>query len=149
MYGSSVNGVSLYAHVSVWGWVLGGLSAIVVGMIWYSPFLFGKEWTKAMGVNEKEMAKGRAKVMPILVIVSLLTAYVLSLFTVYLHSYVGNSWMMAAFDASVLAWVGFAGTAVVAHGVWDPRPKSALYINLGNRLATLVVMGLIIGAFLK
>ncbi len=149
MYGNSVNGVSLYAHVSVWGWVLGGLSAIVVGMIWYSPFLFGKEWGKALGVSEKEMGENRAKVMPILLIVSFLTAYVLSLFTVYIHSYLGNSWMMAALDAAVLAWVGFAGTALVAHDVFDPRPKSKLYINLGNRLVTLVVMGLIIGAFLK
>jgi hypothetical protein len=56
---------------------------------------------------------------------------------------------MSGFDTAVLVWLGFAGTALVAHDVFDPRPKSKLYINLGNRLVTLVVMGLIIGAFLK
>lgn len=139
----------MFAHVSLWGWVLGGLSAIVVGMIWYSPFLFGKQWGKALGVSEKEMAKGRAKVMPILLLVSLLTAYVLSLFTVYFQHYTNDSWMMSGFDTAILAWLGLAGTALVAHDVFDPRPKSKLYINLGNRLVTLVVMGLIIGAFMK
>jgi len=139
----------IFPHVSVWAWVLGGLSAILVGIIWYSPFLFGPAWGKALGVSEKEMAKGRAKVMPILLLVSLLTAYILSIFTVYFMRYTGKSAMMSGFDTAVLVWLGFAGTALVAHDVFDPRPRVKLYINLGNRLATLVVMGLIIGAFIK
>jgi hypothetical protein len=139
----------MFASVSVWGWVLGGLSAIVVGVIWYSPFLFGKQWGKALGVSEKEMAQDRAKVMPVLLIISFLTAYVLSLLTAYFHNYTHDGWLMSGFDTAVLAWVGLAGTALVAHDVFDPRPKSKLYINLGNRLVTLVVMGLIIGAFAK
>jgi flagellar biosynthesis protein FliQ len=140
---------SLYAHVNVWGWILAGLSAMVVGMIWYSPFLFGKRWTAATGVAEKEMNSMRPKVLPVLVVVSLLTAYVLSLFTVYLHSYMGNSWMTAALDTAFLAWLGLAGTAVVAHEIWDKKGRDAMYINLGNRLVTLVVMGLIIGALIN
>ena len=139
---------NLYAHVNVWGWILAGLSAIVVGIIWYSPFLFGPAWSKAAGMSEVEMSKDRAKVMPILLIISFLTAYVLSLFTVYLHSYLGDSWMTAALDTAFLAWIGLAGTALVAHGVWD-KGRNALYINLGNRLVTLVVMGLIIGALIN
>ena len=139
----------MFASVSVWGVILGGLSAIAVGIIWYSPFLFGKQWGKALGVSEKEMSQDRAKVMPILVIISLLTAYVLSLLTVYFQHYTNDSWVMSGFDTGLLAWVGLAGTALVAHDVFDPRPKSKLYINLGNRLVTLLVMGLIVGAFLK
>ena len=139
----------MFASVSVWGVILGGLSAIAVGIIWYSPFLFGKQWGKALGVSEKEMSQDRAKVMPILVIISLLTAYVLSLLTVYFQHYTNDSWVRSGFDTGLLAWVGLAGTALVAHDVFDPRPKSKLYINLGNRLVTLLVMGLIAGAFLK
>jgi|SRR5579862_276064 len=139
----------MFASVSVWGWVLGGLSAIAVGMIWYSPFLFGKEWGKALGVSEKQMGENRAKVMPILLIVSFLTAYVLSLFTVYFQQYTGKGAVMSAVDTALLVWLGFAGTALVAHDVFDPRPKTKLYINLGNRLVTLIVMGLIIGAFMS
>ena len=139
----------MFAHVSVLGWVLGGLSAIVVGIIWYSPFMFGPAWGNALGVTEKEMAKDRAKVMPVLLLVSFLTAYILSLFTVYFQHFTNDSWIMSGFDTALLAWAGLAGTALVAHDVFDPRPKSKLYINLGNRLVTLVVMGLIVGVFLK
>lgn len=139
----------MFANVSTWGWVLGGLSAIVVGIIWYSPFLFGKEWGKALGVTEAQMAKGRAKVMPVLVVVSLLTAYVLAQFTFYFQNFTGDSWITSGIDVALMAFVGLAGTALIAHGVFDPRPKSALLINLGNRLATLLAMGAIIGAFQK
>jgi hypothetical protein len=139
----------MFPSVSIWGVVLGGLSAMVVGMLWYSPFLFGKQWGKALGVTDKQMNEGRAKVMPVLIVISLLTAYVLSIFTVYFQRYTNDSWLMSGFDTAILAWLGFAATALVAHDVFDPRPRSKMYINLGNRLVTLLVMGLIIGAFLK
>lgn len=139
----------MFPSVSIWGVVLGGLSAMVVGMLWYSPFLFGKQWSKAMGISDKQMNDGRAKVMPVLVLVSLLTSYVLSLFTVYFQHYTGKGWVASGLHTALLAWVGLAATALVAHDVFDPRPKSKLYINLGNRLVTLVVMGLIIGAFMS
>jgi len=139
----------MFASVSVWGVVMGGLSAMVVGMIWYSPYLFGKQWTKAMGMSEKEMTARRPKVLPAVIIGSFLTAYVLSLFTVYLQAFTNKGFIMSGFDTAVLAWVGLAGTALLAHGLWEERSKNALYVNLGNRLVTLVVMGLIIGSFLK
>jgi hypothetical protein len=137
----------MFASVSTWGWILGGLSAIVIGIIWYSPFLFGKQWGKALGVTEAQMAKGRAKVMPVLLLVSFLTAYILGQFIVFYQNYTGDGWMTSGINVALLAFVGLAGTALVAHGVFDPRPKSALFINLGNRLATLLAMGLIIAAF--
>lgn len=139
---------SLYAHVNVWGWILAGLSAIIVGIIWYSPLLFGPAWGKAVGMSEKQMSQDRAKVMPVLLVVSLLTAYILSLFTVYVQSYLRSSWMTAALDTAFLAWLGFATTALITHDIWDKKGRDALYINVGNRLVTLVVMGLIIGSMM-
>jgi hypothetical protein len=139
----------MFAHISIWGVVLAAASAMIVGMVWYSPALFGKQWRKIVGLSEKDMRQKMGAVMPVLVIASLLTAYVLSLFTVYLQSYVGNSWVMAGVDAALLAWIGFAATAIFAHGAFEPRDKKVLFINTGNRLVTLVVMGLIIGASMR
>lgn len=139
----------MFAHVSVWGVLLAALSAMVIGTIWYSKQAFGAVWMKATGLSDKDMQNRFGTAMPLLVIMSLLTAYVLSLFIVYFHAYVGGSWLMAGFDTAVWAWLGFAGTALWAHGVWEPKREKLLYVNIGNRLVTLVVMGLILGAFLK
>src|SRR6185437_13531633 len=136
----------MFASVSIWGVILGAVSAMAVGVIWDTPFVFGKQWSKGMGVSDKAMNENRAKVMPILVLGSLITAYALSLLTVYLHSFAGSSWVKAGIEAGFLAAIGFAGTALVVHGVFDPRAKKVMYINLGNRVVTLVIMGFIVGA---
>jgi hypothetical protein len=139
----------MFAHVSVIGVILAAASAMVVGTLWYSPVVFGRQWMRAIGLSDKEMGKRANVAMPIMVIISLLTAYVLSLFTIYFHSAVGGSWWEAGINVSLLVWLGFALTTIVAHGVFEPRDKKVVYINAGNRLVTLFVMGLIIAACLK
>ncbi len=142
----------MFAPVSIWGVLVGAISAMIVGAIWYGP-LFGKEWSKLTGVSDKAMKAVRPKVMPIIVVVSLLSAYALSLVTVYLHSYLhttGHStgWVVAGLEASLVAGIGFAMTAVFAHGVFH-EDKKLTWINATNRIVTFVIMGLIVGAFLN
>ena len=139
----------MITHVSIWGVILAALSALVVGTIWYSKSFYGKTWMKATGVSDKEMNKAFPMAMPMLAVVSLVTAYVLALFIKYFHAYHGGSWFKAAILTSLLAWVGLAGTALLAHEAFEKRPKSIVFINLGNRLVTLLVMGVIIAAFMS
>jgi len=139
----------MFAQVSVWGVLLAAVSAMIVGMLWYSPSMFGKTWMKGIGITDAEMKKKMNGAMPVLIAAALATAYVLSLFTVYFHSYVGGSWVMAGFDTALLAWFGIGLSTIFAHAAFDPRDVKVSYINAGNRLATLVIMGLIIGYFLR
>ncbi len=136
-------------HVSITGVLVAALSAMVIGAVWYSPALFGKPWMNAIGLTDKEMKKKMGSVMIALIIVSLVTAYVLSLFISYVHNATGDSWMKAALHTSLLAWIGIATTTIFAHGLFEPKDKKVLYINTGNRFVTLLVMGLILSAFLK
>ena len=136
-------------HLSLIGIILAVISAMVIGFLWYSPALFGKKWMEIIGLSSAEMKKKSGTVMVELLLVSLVTAYVLSLFIAYTHGYIGGSWLKAGIVASLLAWVGFAATTIFAHGLFEPRDKKVLYINTGNRLATLLAMGLILGAFMK
>lgn len=138
----------MITHVSVWGIIFAALSAMVIGTIWYAKPFFGKAWMKATGVTDKDMKNSFPMAMPMLIIVSLVTAYVLSLFIKYFQAYHGGSWYKAAIYTALLAFVGLAGTALAGHEAFDKRPKSIFWINLGNRLVTLVVMGLIIAAFM-
>ena len=136
-------------HFSIIGVLLAAVSAMLIGTIWYSPKVFGKAWMKIIGLSDKDMKKNMGAAMVTLIIVSLLTAYVMSIFITYTHDYVGGSWISAGMSTSILAWAGFALTAIFAHGVFEPRDKKVLYINAGNRLATLLAMGLILGLLMK
>jgi hypothetical protein len=136
-------------HFSIIGIILSVVSSMVIGMAWYNPTLFGKQWMKIVGLTEADMKKRMGGIMVGIVLVALITAYVLSIFIAYTHGYLGGSWLKAGLISSLLAWVGFAATTIFAHGLFEPRDKKVLYINAGNRLVTLVAMGLILGAFMK
>lgn len=135
-------------HVSLLGVLLAAVAAMVIGTIWYNPSVFGKQWMKAIGLTNKEMKVRASGAIGLLAITSLVTAYALSLFTTYYHAFVGGSGIKDGLATGLVAWAGFGLTTIVAHGVFEPRDRSVLYINIGNRLATLVAMGLIVGIFL-
>ena len=139
----------MFSHVSVVGVLLAAVSAMVIGMIWYSPAVFGKPWMKMMGITNADMKKKMAEAMIWLVVISLITAYTLAHFTAYTHLYLGGSWLAASLVTALWAWFGLAATAIFAHGVFDPRDKKILYINAANRLVTFLVMALILTPFMK
>ena len=139
----------MFAHVSVWGIIVAALAAMVIGAIWYNKTALGKKWMKYIGLSDDGMKKMSSVALPMLMVVSLVTAYALSLVISYLHAYAGGSWMKAGIEASLLASIGFAVTAVFAHGAFDPRDRKVLLINGSNRVVTYGAMGLILAAFLK
>ena len=118
----------MFVDVPIWGVVLAAVSAMVVGTVWYSPDVFGDMWMKLAGIKEAEMKKKMMAAMPVLVVVSLITAYSMALLLSYFHTAVGGTWMMDGFKVAVFAWLGFATTTIFAHGVFEPRDKQ-LTIN--------------------
>jgi hypothetical protein len=122
---------------------------MIVGTVWYSPSVYGKSWMKAVGQTEKGMQERMKNAIPLLIGASLVTAYALAQVAAYLHSLTPDSGLTSAIEASLLVGIGFAATAVVAHGVYEPRDSKVMYINIGNRIVTLLVMGVVIGLFMK
>jgi len=139
----------MFVSVSFWGVLLAAIAAMIVGAIWYSPSVFGKSWMKAIGQTEKGMMERRNQAMPLLIGAALVTAYALAQVAAYLHSLTPDSGLTSAIEASLLVGVGFGATTLVAHTVFDPRDAQAMYINIGNRVVTLFVMGVVIGLFMK
>jgi hypothetical protein len=137
-------------QIPLLGILLATVAAMVVGTVWYSPALFGKSWMKMIGTDKEHMDEAMLKAVPMLVVVALLTAYVLTIFINYAHAFMpAQDWFTTALVTSLWVWLGFGATTVLAHGVFEPRERMVMLINMGNRLVTLVLMGAIIGAFLK
>jgi uncharacterized membrane protein len=140
--------VPSYVNQVVFPWagvIMSALSAIVVGSIWYSPWVFGAQWQKMIGLSDKDMKKRATTALAWLIPASFLTAYVLAHFIMAAHGYYHGTWMNDSLQTAFWAWVGFGLTTVVAHGVFEPRDRLVMAINAGNRLATLLIMGLILG----
>ena len=100
----------MYSLVMVnWiGVIVATVVAIIVGMIWYSPKLFGKIWQNQTKIDmQKSMKKGRTKSLVLALVAALITAFVLDLLIVNSAQTVT---LTHAIETAVVVWLGFVLT---------------------------------------
>jgi hypothetical protein len=132
-------------HINLWGVLLGGVASMVIGMAYYSNALFGKEWKKLAKIDEKRFQKEMPRVMPMVFAGALITAYVVAYVTFLYQNFFQTSWVGAGVVTALILWLGISATTVYVHNSVDQRPSKLTAISLGNRLLSIVAMGLIIG----
>jgi hypothetical protein len=123
--------------------LVAGISAFVLGGVWYSPALFGNAWMKANSLSIEEIKKGNMlKIYGIAFILSLVMAVNLAMFLA------DN-----ALQKTDITWGATAGflagiwvfCAVAIHGLFEHRSARLILINGGYSLVGLILMGAIIG----
>ena len=125
--------------------VLAALSTFVVGMIWYARPVFGSAWAKMVGLDDKQQRAGMPKAMAKSLVAALVTAYVLAHVAFLSNSYFGNSFLQDSLSTAFWLWLGLTAANTVRQDSFEQRRMKLTAINMGNQLATLLVMGLIIG----
>ena len=122
--------------------LVAGISAFVLGGVWYSPALFGKAWMLDNNLTIEEIKKGNAgKIYGFAFIFSLLMSANLAMFL--------ND------SKTDLAWGATAGflaglwvfCAVGMHGLFEHRSWRLIFINGGYSIVALMLMGAIIGVW--
>lgn len=131
--------------INVWAVLLAGLSSMVIGMLYYSKPMFGADWMKLAKVDEKRFQKEMPKKMIGVFIAALVTAEVVAYMTFLYHYAFLDSWVLSGVITSLLLWLGVSATTIYVHNSLEQRPSHLTYISMGNRLLTLLAMGLIIG----
>ena len=126
--------------------IVAAIASIVIGFIWYGP-LFGKSWVKAVGLTPKQMKAGKKKGMAKgfigMIIVSLVLAYVLSVFIDYAQAVTVGAGLLVG----LLVWLGFMATIQIGVVLWEQKPPNLFIINTGFSLVELLVMSAIITAW--
>src|SRR5215210_7655847 len=119
-----------------------GISAFVIGGVWYSPGLFGKAWMAENNLNEgdiKQSNKGRTFGWAF--ILAMVMSANLAMFLAD-----ANKTLVWGMTAGLLAgvWV-FCGLAITA--MFELRSWRYVFINGGYQLVALGLMGAIIGVW--
>ena len=130
------------SHVNWLAVLVAGISAFVLGGVWYSPALFGTAWMKENRITTEDVRKGnRAKIFGWSFILALIMSVNLAMF---LNDPKTNfTWgMTAGFLAGI--WV-FCGIAITS--LFEQRSARYIFINGGYQLVALTLMGAIIGAW--
>jgi hypothetical protein len=132
-------------HVNWLAVVLATVSSMVVGFVWYARPVFGNLWMKLVGLKESDMTKGSAKAIPLTIVASFITAYVLAHVTYLAHSFFGNSFLVDALQTAFWLWLGLTAARVLVHDLFEKRPLTLTLLTVGHELVTLLIMALIIG----
>ena len=122
--------------------VVAALVNMVIGMLWYSPLLFGKLWMKASGKEEKDMKKGSGmgKVYAMAFVGSFIMAFVLSRFIAISSAKTIQDGALVGF----WAWLGFIIPVSLSGYLFEGKSRNLTLINGGYYLVVLMVMGAIL-----
>jgi hypothetical protein len=122
--------------------LVSGISAFVLGGVWYSPALFGNAWMKENSMTVEDVKKGnKGKIFGWSFILSLIMAANLGM---YLNAPGINLSQGIMYGFLTGVWI-FCGIAIV--GLFEHKTARYIFINGGYMLIGLTLMGAIIGVW--
>ena len=135
-----------YLHINILAVLAAAVATFAIGALWYSPFLFGKQWIAFNEVTPDKveaMRKGAARLygLSFLCYVVLAAVFAILIRMVHLESVLGGAKMGG------MLWVGFVATLGLTANLYSGRSFKAFALDAGYQLVFMVVMGLILAAW--
>ena len=126
--------------------LLAAVAVFVVGMIRYSPVLFGDIYMKLVTGGKKKGEKpSLAKMLPLFVgqfVLGGIKAFVTYVFL----TYGGAVSYQDAIVTAIMLWVGYELTTTLGNAIWEKRSWKYYAITSGMELLGLIVIALVIVA---
>ena len=130
--------------VNIWAVLAAAVSQFIIGMLWYSPALFGNAWMKMVGISKSDMAKAQKKGMAGQMLVGFLGSIVMAfVLGMLLPVFAVVDWQ-SALQAVFWLWLGFVGTVSLGSVLWEGRPSCLWFLNNAYQLVAIYVMALVI-----
>lgn len=120
--------------------LVGAIAQMGLGMLWYHPSVFGHTWATSLGFK-MEMMEPKLADFAAAAIVAFITSLTMALFVDWTDSQTSLSGAGLGFSAGL----GFVVTRLYSQVIWAKRPLVAFLIDSGNSLATLTLVGSLIG----
>lgn len=112
----------------------------VVGALWYSPLLFGKQWMAAVGFTDEDVQGGSAVIYLYPLLFYVIAAIVMALLVSALQiTNVAEGIFLAG-----LGWLGFLLPSMGASMVFESRPTKLFLIYSGYHLVGFLILGIIL-----
>lgn len=127
--------------------LLCGVTAMVIGALWYSPILFGNIWMKLSGISMKDLESMKKKDMAMSYILNFIAALFMAFVLANIAQYGGAD---TAFRGAMLGlWIslGFVATSSIGMVLWEGRSWKLWFLLNVYQMITLMAMGAIIAAW--
>lgn len=119
------------------------LVAVVIGVVWYSPLVFGRQWMAAAGMTSEKM-EARKRRMPANIIGGFLSQIITAYVLVHFASLFDVVTISEALALAFWAWLGFTAVTSLHAVLWEGKPALYWAINSGYQLASFGAMTLIL-----
>lgn len=118
-------------------------SNYLIGGLWYSPFLFGKQWKKENKFLDEDLKKGGlAKIFILTFLFSFIVAFNLAMFLN--DNKTTTTWGAIA---GFLAGFGWVAMTLFIIALFERKSARYMLIHCGYVTISYIVMGLIIGSW--
>ncbi len=129
--------------------IIASIVSMALGFVWYSPYLFGKQWLNEMGnradqINDTNQSKSKmARIYTIALVTTLVSAYVLAVIFNSVFARGLTDILMVGF----ILWLGFTVPILLNNVLYGGDSIKLFGINAGYQLVSMTSMSLIIGIF--
>jgi len=124
--------------------LVGAVLYMVIGALWYAPFLFGNTWMKLIGKTEEQI---KADFNPIMYLWTLIASFIAAYGVARLFEMVGGGDIMTAVKISLLVSICFIGSAFYVNHMFEGKSRTLTIIYVLQHVVTLVLIGVIVGAW--
>lgn len=131
--------------------LLAAIAFMAVGFAWYSPYLFGPQWMKLMGITAKDMKAAQKKMAPLYTlsfVVAIVTAYVLSHVIGLSKNFYGYSPLQTGLTTAFWMWLGFIMPVQVTEVIFGGKKWALFGINTGYQLVGVMIMAIVLTVML-
>ena len=120
-----------------------GIASVILGMVWYSPRIFGTSWMAHISMTPEMAEKGKKR-MPLNAFIAFLAAMVVA----YVMNYFGIAWgvfdWIGAVELGFWLWVGFVAPTMLGMVLWEMKPIKYYAIVAGYWLVSFIMMAVIL-----
>lgn len=120
--------------------LVAGLSAFVLGSLWYSPLLFGDVWMKLAGTKKGKKDKYMWLRFLIYLIGMLVMSFVLAHFLIFAAAVTYIEGLITAF----WLWLGFIAPITIGGVLWENKSIKLFALNNAYNLIALGLMATIL-----
>lgn len=131
-------------HVNFAAVFVASLAHMLIGGLWYSPLLFGRDWMALVGIDKEDFDEGRAmKGYGITFVCGLVQAYVLS----WLVYATGAATIMAGLRLGTWVALGIVAVAMAPKYFFSGRPRKLLLIDAGESTLFILIATVIVAVW--
>lgn len=123
--------------------LVSAIAAMVIGAVWYSNSVFGADWRKLVGWDEKSEAVAKKK-MIITFGVSALAFTAMAYVLAHVIAFIDATTTFEGVQAGFLMWIGFVATSMLINILYQGKQLKLFFIDSFYMLLVLIAMGAIL-----